>query len=56
MVGEDIVLRKQGMEAGAFFIIINPEELDGLSTSVEVGVFSDGKLLETVTTRFLGPS
>ncbi len=56
MVGEDIVLRKQGMEAGAFFIIINPEELDGLSTSVEVGVFSDGVLLETVTTRFLGPS
>ena len=56
MVGEEMVLRKQGIEAGAFFIIINPAELDGLSTSVRVGVFSEGKLLETVKTRFLGPS
>ncbi|MEP0365359.1 MAG: cytochrome c oxidase accessory protein CcoG [Cyclobacteriaceae bacterium] len=56
MVGDNINLEIQGIGAGAFFIVVNPEDLDGISTNVKVGVYSEGELIETVKTRFLGPA
>lgn len=56
MVGDNINLELQGIGAGAFFIVVNPEDLDGISTNVKVGVYSEGELIETVKTRFLGPA
>ncbi|MEO9476458.1 MAG: cytochrome c oxidase accessory protein CcoG [Cyclobacteriaceae bacterium] len=56
MVGDNINLEIQGIGAGAFFIVVNPEDLDGISTKVKVGVYSEGELIETVKTRFLGPA
>lgn len=56
MVGDDIHLEKQGIGAGAFFLVVDPQNLDGLSTQVKIGVFTNGELVETVKTSFLGPN
>ncbi|MFT6868723.1 MAG: polyferredoxin, partial [Cyclobacteriaceae bacterium] len=56
MVGNKINLEKQGIGAGAFFVVIKPEDLDGLSTNVVIGVYTHDELIETVKTRFLGPT
>lgn len=55
MIGEDIYLKKQGIGAGAFFLIIDLENLDGLTTEVEIGVYTNGEQIERVKTKFLGP-
>jgi hypothetical protein len=36
--------------------VIKPEDLDGLSTNVVIGVYTHDELIETVKTRFLGPT
>jgi len=56
MVGDNMNLEKQGIGEGALFIAIKPEHLSGLSTKVEIGVYSNDKLIETVKTKFLGPA
>lgn len=56
MVGDGIHLQKQGIGEGAFFIAIQPENLAKMSIKVEIGVYSEGKLIETVETKFLGPA
>jgi len=56
MVGKEIDLAAQGVGAGAFFIVINPENLDGMSQKVKIGIFSGDKQIQTVKTKFLGPA
>lgn len=56
MVGEDIYLKKQGIGQGAFFIVLDPGSLTQMSSTVEIGVYSQGELIETVKTKFLGPA
>jgi cytochrome c oxidase accessory protein FixG len=56
MVGNDLVLEKQGMGEGALFVIIDPSDLTKMSSEIEVGVYSGDKLIETVETKFLGPA
>ncbi|MFY0598518.1 MAG: cytochrome c oxidase accessory protein CcoG [Cyclobacteriaceae bacterium] len=56
LIGEPIHLEKQGIGAGAFFVVIDPQNLDGLSTKIEVGVYAQGELIETIKTSFLGPA
>lgn len=56
MVGNNINLERQGIGAGAFFLVIKPEDLEGLSTRVVIGVYANDELIETVKTKFLGPA
>ncbi|MEQ9217391.1 MAG: cytochrome c oxidase accessory protein CcoG [Cyclobacteriaceae bacterium] len=56
LVGSGIRLKEQGIGQGAFFVIINPDELSQMSTKVEVGVYAGDELIETVKTKFLGPA
>ncbi len=56
MVGSDITLPKQGIGQGAFFVVIDPNALEKMSSQIEIGVFGDGELIETVETKFLGPA
>ncbi len=56
MVGNNINLERQGIGAGAFFLVIKPENLEGLSTRVVIGVYANDELIETVKTKFLGPA
>ena len=56
MVGNKIKLEKQGIGQGAFFVVVDPENLEKMSTQIEIGVYSQGELIETVKTKFLGPA
>jgi len=51
----DLFLEAQGMAEGALFVIIDPKDLGGLSSEIEIGVFSGDAQIETVKTKFLGP-
>lgn len=56
MVGGDISLVEQGIGEGAFFVIIDPNNLEKMSSKIEIGVYSGEELVETVSTKFLGPA
>ena len=46
---------KQGLAEGSLFIDLPKSELKKDKIRLRVGVYSNGKLIETVTTNFLGP-
>lgn len=56
MVGGSMDLIEQGIGEGAFFIIVNPDQLNKMSTKATVGIYSGDELVQTVKTKFLGPS
>lgn len=56
MVGQhSITLPKQGIGEGAFFVVINANQLEKMSSKISIGVFSDNKLVQKTKTKFLGP-
>ncbi|XOV92980.1 MAG: cytochrome c oxidase accessory protein CcoG [Bacteroidota bacterium] len=56
MVGSGIILKEQGIGQGAFFVVIDPNNLTQMSTQIKVGVYTGDELIETVKTKFLGPA
>lgn len=55
MVGKGLVLNKQGVADGAFFIYLNKENIKESKTKISIDVYSGDKLLETIKTTFIGP-
>lgn len=55
MVGSDISLEQQGIGEGAFFVAIDPNHLEKMSSKISIGVYGNGELVEKVKTKFLGP-
>ncbi|MEQ8904144.1 cytochrome c oxidase accessory protein CcoG [Ekhidna sp.] len=56
MIGGAIDLVEQGIGEGAFFIIMDPKDIEKMSTMATIGVYSGDELVETVETKFLGPT
>ncbi|NQZ76160.1 MAG: 4Fe-4S dicluster domain-containing protein, partial [Ekhidna sp.] len=56
MVGGEIDLVEQGIGEGAFFVIVDPDLMEKMSTMISIGVYSGDNLVETIDTKFLGPS
>ncbi len=56
LVGEAIDLAEQGIAEGAFFVVIDPEDLEKMSSRISIGVYGGDELVETVKTKFLGPA
>lgn len=56
MVGDNLLLQKQGLGEGAFFVVLHPEDLEKMSTTITIGVYCNDELIETVKTGFLGPA
>jgi cytochrome c oxidase accessory protein FixG len=52
---KDFVIPKQGLAEGTLFIEIHSSLLKKDKIKLEIGVYSNDKLIETVTTNFLGP-
>ncbi|MFN6946025.1 MAG: cytochrome c oxidase accessory protein CcoG, partial [Cytophagaceae bacterium] len=48
-------LEKQALGNGALFIIMDQQDIQEMKTRLQVGVYSEGKLLETVKTTFIAP-
>jgi cytochrome c oxidase accessory protein FixG len=55
LVGETgLTLPKDGMTERALFIVLDRSQLTGIKTSVDIGIYSEGRKLETVSTTFMG--
>ena len=51
----DFTIEKQGFAEGTLFIEINASALTGDKDRLKIGVYSGERLIETITTAFLGP-
>ncbi|GAB4409780.1 MAG: cytochrome c oxidase accessory protein CcoG [Bacteroidia bacterium] len=54
-VTTNIVVKKQDIAKGVFFVDIPPEYLDGAKNKITVEVWSGGRVVDRVRTNFLGP-
>jgi cytochrome c oxidase accessory protein FixG len=55
MVGKDLTLQKEGVAEGAMFIVLDKKDIIKTKTRVEIGVYSNDRLIEKVKTVFIGP-
>lgn len=57
VVGKDLFeLPEQGVVEGAIFLIMNPEDISGVSQKVTIGIYHEDRLLKKVKTKFIGPA
>jgi cytochrome c oxidase accessory protein FixG len=57
VVGRDLFeLPEQGVAEGAIFLIMNPEDISGVSQKVTIGIYHEDRLLKKVKTKFIGPA
>lgn len=52
---DGIQLKKEAVNEVTFFVEIPKSALEGRTTNVKIGVYQDGKKLQTIKTKFLGP-
>ena len=55
LVGNDIVMKPQGNIDAKFLVLLPKDELTKMSTPLEIGVYSNTKLIKKVSTSFLAP-
>lgn len=55
VTNSEFTVPKQGSAEGTLFIEINAAALDTDKIKLKIGVFSNGELIETASTNFLGP-
>ena len=51
-----LTIGSQEKHEGALFIVLPNSEIDGMATELEIGIYQNTELLETVKTNFLGPA
>ncbi|WP_162052534.1 cytochrome c oxidase accessory protein CcoG [Pontibacter pamirensis] len=56
VVGNELVLPAQGIAEGVFFTEIPRDQLTGLNSEIEIGVYHGDELITTQDTKFLGPA
>jgi len=52
---KETMLKQESVNELTFFICINRKEIHKRSTDIKVGIYKNGKKIQTVTTVFLGP-
>lgn len=55
IVGKDLIVPKEGMVNGVFFIYIDKEKFKKRHNKVKIAVYSQGKKIDLVKTSFLAP-
>ena len=55
MGGEKLEVPPAKLAETSVLIELNPSQLTGPSTNLKIGVYSEGKLLQRVSTGFVGP-
>ncbi|WMJ73155.1 cytochrome c oxidase accessory protein CcoG [Cytophagaceae bacterium ABcell3] len=53
--GNDVSLEKHGLASGSMFVLLDQQQITEPKTRLEIGVFSDGKMVEKVKTTFMAP-
>ena len=55
MVGGLMKVKKQGLQSGTLFIEIERKDLKSSKEKLKIGIYSNGKLIESTSTNFTGP-
>lgn len=55
MIGKDIVVKKEGISEGEFFVYLNKSDIKERKVKLLIGVYSNGKKIKIIKTNFLGP-
>jgi len=55
IIGKDLAVKKEDMTQGSFFLFLNKSDIKKRKTELKIGIYSNGKLIKTVKTNFLGP-
>ena len=55
LVGSNLFVERQGLAEGALFLIFDRSQISDKKMKVKIGIFSDGELIETTKTTFIGP-
>lgn len=55
IVGKDLEIKKEDVTQGSFFLFLNKSDIKKRKTELKIGIYSNGKLIKTVKTNFLGP-
>lgn len=55
LIGKSLIIPPQGTAETAAFLILNKADIKKIKTKLEIGIYSEGKELETVSTTFIGP-
>jgi len=55
VVGGKLKINKQGLQSGTLFIEINKKDLHSSKEKLKIGIYSNGKLIESTSTNFAGP-
>lgn len=55
MAGHQLVAPSEKLVESSILIELSPDKLQGQTTPLVIGVYSNGRLLETVKTSFIGP-
>ncbi|MBB6610358.1 cytochrome c oxidase accessory protein CcoG [Pontibacter sp. Tf4] len=56
VVGSELMLPAQGIVEGVFFAEMAKDQLTGMNSEVEIGVYHGDELITTTETKFLGPA
>ena len=52
---EQVMLKAETVNTETFFIVLNRKDVHSRTTKLNVGIYQDGKKIQTVKTNFLGP-
>jgi hypothetical protein len=55
MIGKDILVLKESIAQGMFFIVRNKSSIKKRKTTLEIGIYSGTRKLKSVEANFLGP-
>ncbi len=55
VIGKSLAVKKEDMTQGSFFLFLNKKDIKKRKTELKIGIYSNGKLIKTVKTNFLGP-
>lgn len=56
LVGDSLVLPKQGELEGTFLVLVNREDIGKFKTTLVIGLQGEDRLIDKVKTTFLGPN
>lgn len=55
LIGKELIIPAQGTAQTSAFIIMNQSDIKKIKTDIDIGVYSRGNQLETVSTTFIAP-
>jgi len=55
IIGKDIIVKKESVTDGEFFILLNKSDIIKRKTQLKIGLYTNNKKIKTLKTNFLGP-